>query len=135
MSRKRAEVKSKSLTKEDILAARDSMIEKVETPEWGGHVFVRGMTGEERDQYESMIHEGGIISTLNIHAKLASFTICDENGIRSFTESDIQGLTKKSAAPLHRIFNTAQRLSGMKVDLIDLMAILKNARPASSPTG
>ena len=38
--------------RESIIAANDLKRESVEVPEWGVTVYVRTMTGEERDQYE-----------------------------------------------------------------------------------
>ena len=125
------------LGRDAILAIDDLKIEDVLTPEWGGHVFVRGMTGAARDQYEAGIIAGVRYSNKDMHARLATFTVCDDTGkllFRPGDPEDIKLLTEKSAAPLHRIFLVAQRLSGMHVEIDELMTVLKNARPASSPT-
>ena len=41
------------LNREAILAAEDLPRELVEVPEWGGAVYVRALTGAERDQFEA----------------------------------------------------------------------------------
>ena len=41
------------LTKEQMLAADDIKSERVEVPEWGGDVMVRGLTGTQRDAWEA----------------------------------------------------------------------------------
>ena len=41
------------LTKDAILQAQDSKLEKLEVPEWGGHVFIKSMSGTERDNFEA----------------------------------------------------------------------------------
>ncbi len=105
------------LKRDDILQANDIEKELVEVPEWGGSVFVRGMTGAERDKFESSIIEqrgkDQRVNMANVRAKLAFMTICDENGNRLFDEKDVQSLSQKSAAALQRVFIVAQRLSGI----------------------
>ena len=115
-----------SLTKDDILKAQDLKTEIVPVPEWGGEVTVKGMTGAERDKFEgSIVQTRGKDQTLNmanIRAKLASMTICDEQGKRLFTEADVQQLSAKSAQALQRIFAVAQRLSGIGEDDVKELA-------------
>jgi hypothetical protein len=106
-----------TLTRTSILAAKDILIEKVLVPEWGGEVFVKGMTGAERDQFEAAIVEirgtSQRTNLNNVRARLASLTICDKDGTRLFKEADIQELGRKSASALQRVFAVAQRLSGL----------------------
>ena len=107
------------LNRKDILEADDIKLELVSVPEWGGSVYVKGMTGSERDQYEAAMvtskkpGEARVIDMSDLRAKLCSMTICDEKGSRLFSEKDVRKLTKKSAAALQRIFKVAQRLSGI----------------------
>jgi hypothetical protein len=106
-----------SLNKQDILQADDVVKELVHVPEWGGDVWVKGMTGAERDKFEaSIVRMSGKDQTFNMtnfRAKLASMTICDEQGKRLFSDADIVELANKSAVALQRIFTVAQRLSGI----------------------
>ena len=48
------------LSREDILKAEDLPTEEVPVPEWGGSVLVRGLTGRERDLFETsmMVRQG-----------------------------------------------------------------------------
>lgn len=105
------------LDKKSILLADDVVKELVSVPEWGGDVWVRGMTGASRDKFEaSIVQTRGkdqSLNMVNIRAKLASMTICDEAGQRLFSDADIAELSNKSAAALQRIFAVAQRLSGI----------------------
>mgnify|MGYP007082016276 CR=1 FL=1 len=105
------------LTKDTILHAQDLKTEVVAIPEWGGDVLVRGMTGADRDKFEaSIVQMRGKDQTLNmvnIRAKVASMSICDEAGKLLFTEADIKALSLKSAHALQRVFAVAQRLSGI----------------------
>src|SRR5688572_17981670 len=59
-----------SLTKEQILAADDRPTVPVETPEWGGTVYLRVISAMERDVYESEIVEGKRVNYDNIRARL-----------------------------------------------------------------
>lgn len=103
------------LKRDAILAAADLQFEDVQVPEWGGTVRVRGMTGEERDAWESALLEARSDdkkqNARNVRATLVSLTVVDENGQRLFAEADIPALGKKSVKALQRVYNVAQRLS------------------------
>lgn len=111
-----------SLSKADILGADDLPREEVPVPEWQGTVFVRTMTGEERDGFEQSIIDGEKRKLDNIRAKLAALTVVDENGERLFEEGDIAELGKKSAAALDRVFAVAQRLNGLTGEDVESLA-------------
>jgi hypothetical protein len=121
-----------TLNKDQILQASDIPIHEVEVPEWGGSVFVKGMTGTERDKFESSIIEmrgnQQRVNMIDVRAKLACYTICDEKGKRLFTDVEIKELAKKSASALQRIFDVAQKLSGIGAD--DVESLLKNSESA-----
>ena len=114
------------LDKKSILLADDVVKELVSVPEWGGDVWVRGMTGASRDKFEaSIVQTRGkdqSLNMVNIRAKLASMTICDEKGNRIFSEADVKDLSNKSAHALQRIFVVAQKLSGIGDDDVKELA-------------
>ena len=70
------------LTKERILAVDDIVTEDVDVPEWGGTVRVRGLSGTERDAFESSMIErrGKKVETnlTNLRAKLVAASVVDE---------------------------------------------------------
>jgi len=105
------------LDREAILKANDIEKREVYIPEWGGSVYVRGMTGRERDQFEaSIIRQRGRdteINMKNARAKLVVMCTVDQEGNRLFTDADIALLANKSAKALDRIFAVAQELSGI----------------------
>lgn len=105
------------LKRDEILAADDITRELVPVPEWGGEVFVKSMSGTERDNFEASIvtkrGNDAQVNLKNIRAKLAAACLCDENGKRLFSDADIPVLAAKSAAALQRVFEVAQRLSGI----------------------
>jgi len=116
-----------------ILAAEDYVKESVEVPEWGGEVFVRVMSGSERDAFESQFvgQNGTGKNFQNIRARLATLTCCDDGGELLFGPADIIELGKKSAKALDRIFGVAMRLNGLQAE--DVKALEKNS--AATPAG
>jgi len=114
------------LNRDDILKVKDIAVEKVEVPAWGGSVFVKGMTGTERDAFESSIVQqrgkNASVNMANIRAKLASQTICNEAGERLFSDADVKALGAKSASALQLVFEVAQRLSGISGDDVEELA-------------
>ena len=105
------------LTRDAILQADDLLWEDVEVPEWGGTVRVRGLTGAERDAFEAeMVERKGKklrMDMQNFRARLVVRSVVDEDGKRLFTDRDAASLGDKSAAALQRVFDVAQRLSGL----------------------
>lgn len=120
-----------ALNREEILGADDIRVELVPVPEWDGDVWVKGMTGQERDKFEDELivrrtvgkgrksMQVSEVSLADIRAKLCSMTICNEHKERLFTEKDVRALSKKGAAALQRVFEVAQELSGITDDDID----------------
>ncbi len=121
----------KILGRDDILGSDDLPRELVEVPEWGGSVWVRTMTGQERDAYEASIIDVTMDSKgrssverrmENSRAKLLTRCICGDDGERIFTESDVAALGRKSAKALDRVFDVAQRLNGMTEEDLEELA-------------
>ena len=111
------------LTRDAILQADDLPMETVSVPEWGGEVLVRGLTGTERDAFEESVLTGKgkqrDVSMQNVRAKLVSRCLVDEEGERLFSDADVRALGQKSAAALTRVFDVAQRLSGLSPDDVE----------------
>jgi hypothetical protein len=120
------------LTRDDILASQDLTFEIVDVPEWGGQVRVKALTATERDAFEaSMVVGTGKVQKVDMHnvrAKLCAYTICDMDGARLFSESDVALLGQKSAAALDRVYGVASRLS--KITKEDVDEIVGNSESA-----
>lgn len=105
------------LNRQDILGAKDLVYEDVFVPEWEGLVRIRGLTGAERDAFEAAITIGKgrnkDINLLNIRAKLVAASCVNDDGARIFLDDDVINLGKRSALALNRVFEVAQRLSGL----------------------
>ena len=102
------------LNRDLILSSDDLPKELVQVPEWSGEVWVKTLSGTERDAFEqSMVSKKKDKPNMeNVRARFAVLTICDEQGVRLFAHSDAAALGKKSAAALDRVFAVAQRLNG-----------------------
>jgi len=108
-----------ALDKKRILSADDLGKETLSIPEWGGDVIVRGLTGEEREEYENMAaanKAGDKNATRHWRARLVAATVIDDDGNDVFGPADVQALSHKNAAILDRIVDVALRLSGLMDD-------------------
>lgn len=104
------------LSKSDILKADDISTETVSVPEWGGHVFVRGLNGAERDDYEqrAMDRQKGDKECMKLwRARIVASTVVDETGENLFGPRDVDALGLKNANVLDRIVSKALELSGL----------------------
>lgn len=93
------------------------VIEGVKVDGLDAPIFVRGLTGKERDSFENacFVQRGKqrVLSTENIRAKLLVRAICDEAGARLFTDAEEGELGALPAQVLDALFTVAQRLSGL----------------------
>lgn len=108
------------LDKKRLLEKEELKREKVEF-EGGDFVYVRQMSGRERDYWEQLITKKTKTSTgmVNIEttmedfrAKLAVCTLCDESGKLLLTPADFAQLSDSmSSIKLYKIAEVAQRLN------------------------
>ena len=105
------------LDKNAILKIKDIQTEEVYIPEWGDTVLVRGLTGNQRDQYEASIVEmrgqTQVLRMESLRARLCALSLVDADGRQLFDFDEAAELGKKNAAALERICLVAQRLSGL----------------------
>ena len=104
------------LTKEQILQKQDLLIESVDVPEWGGRIYVRSLSGTEREEYEKICSDRSRSKNFDmrgLRVKLIVLSVCDKDGKRIFGESDEAKLNKKSAAVIEKVFNAAKKASGL----------------------
>jgi hypothetical protein len=105
--------------RDSILAADDSHRTKVDVPEWGTSLYVRDMSGGERDQWEMVAFKDGKVSPEHFRAKLLVRCLCDEQGQRVFQDSDTEALSAKSATVLARLYEVAARVNGLTQGDVD----------------
>lgn len=103
--------------REQILAANDLPRERVTVPEWGVDVWVRTLTGRERDAFEAAVFQTKgkdvQVKLENARANLVARCLVDESGARVFTDGDVAALGGKSALVLSRLYDVASRLNGL----------------------
>ena len=137
------------LTRDAILAKDDIQVEELLVPQWGGIVRVRGMSGTERDAFETAISRekptgnragrraGNTATEIireNLRARLIAWCVIDDSGNRVFSDDDIPTLNAKSGAALERVVEVAMRLSGMGDDDVENLAqeMIENEHPTSA---
>lgn len=130
-----------ALNKQDILNVKDSVLERVDVPEWKGEVYLRSITASERGQIEAAAaafreskgKDASFARTFTV--KIVSMSLCDENGARLFDDTEVAKLGQKNAKVIARLAEHAQRLSGFSKD--DLDELEKNsleAQPEGLPS-
>lgn len=127
------------LTGEQIReAAGRVMIERemLTVPELGGEIYVRGMSGKERDKFEEglRIRKGkrtGQSDLRNFRATLAVKVIVDAAGERLLHDGDADLFGRLPAGVLDRIIAKCTELSGKAEEEIDEMGN-GSASPAAS---
>jgi hypothetical protein len=104
--------KATLLSLKSRLAVEQVRVDGLDSP-----IFVRGLTGKERDSFENacFVQRGKqrVLSTENIRAKLLVRSICDDKGARLFTDAEEAELGALPAQVLDALFTVAQRLSGL----------------------
>ena len=90
------------LTRKDILALDDLPRREVHIPEWNDSVFVRALTGAERDKLERLVS-----SSQTSRAAIVVLCCVDANGDRLFTDKDVAALGDKNGHALERIVSAA----------------------------
>ena len=131
------------LSREALLQKDDLKLEKVELTR--GYVFVREMTGHEKDVWEqSMLKQKPsgdknkpveYETTLeDFRAKLAVVTVCDAEGNLIFKPEDAKNLNKvMSASNMERIILVAQKLNAItEKDKDEMLKISEAVRDGNS---
>jgi hypothetical protein len=107
----------KKLDRGAILGAVDLPATRVDMPEWGGCVFVRGLTAEEADAL-SAADDGKEAYA----RRLIAFCAVDENGVRLFGDADVADLGRKSARAVARLATAIIKANGLGAEAKDELA-------------
>lgn len=119
------------LTRDQMIEAiRNIRIERAEMhiPELGGSVFVRGMSGKERDKFEESLRikqgkRSGQSDLRTFRARHLSQILVDEHGARLFNDSDadIDLLGKLPSGVMDRIIQKCSELSGKGDEEVEVL--------------
>jgi hypothetical protein len=126
------------LTAADILDADDYKYEDVQCPEWKGVVRIRNLTGEGRGVFVSAMSDDKRARddwgkacqaaaaaqqplpprppAFDAETTLVCMTAVDDTGSPIFSKDHLERLKQKSAAPLQRLAQVAQKLSGLMAE-------------------
>ena len=115
------EKKSNVLSRDDILGTRRNLqLASLYIPNWGGEVYIRELTSVERDEVESWLSYSDNVSQEdrreslhNLRGRMAAKVVCDERGVRLFSDNDAEQLGQLSSLSLDMIFEKALQLAGM----------------------
>lgn len=97
----------RALTASDIDAAKDIEIVKVHVPEWGGVVYIKTLSGADRDFFTNTVSSGGQL----YQTQVLSRSLCDKDGVRLFNDTTV--LDKRSSSVIGRLFQIAIEVSGL----------------------
>ncbi|MGE4297039.1 MAG: hypothetical protein AB7E47_03330 [Desulfovibrionaceae bacterium] len=102
--------------KQAILNVDDLPREAVEVKAWGVTVYLRPMTGTERDAYEAVVFKtDGTMKREDMRAELLVRCLVDASGNRLFGDDEVAALGGKNSAVLCPLFLKAQRINGIGV--------------------
>lgn len=104
------------LSKASILAAGDFKLSRVHVPEWGGDVYIKTITGLDRDRFEEGYSEQKM---KNFRSRFLVLTLCDERGERLFSDAEVDDLGKKSSLVINRLFDKAWSLNAFTDEAVD----------------
>ncbi|MFJ2707855.1 hypothetical protein ACIO3R_32345 [Streptomyces sp. NPDC087428] len=128
------------LSKDQINAADDRLWEDVPVPEWGGDVRVLGMSGTDRNAYQSsmvVIGTNGKPQRVNLNdqlAKLVGKCLVGEDFQRLYSDKEVAALGRKNGAVLDRLADVAKRLSGLNDKAVEDAAGNSEAHPSGAST-
>lgn len=102
------------LTREQILAAQDKPTISANVKEWGGEVFIKTMTGSERDRWESeWIEWRKTNGSSCFQAFLLVNVVVDSAGNPLFTKDDVKTLNDKSSKVISALYRKAAMANGI----------------------
>ena len=125
------------LNRQDILAKKSLRRELIEIPEWGGTVYVRELSAEERTQYE--IERSDLVMGeqkdpkekakrfVDMRARGAVLGTINEDGTQMFLPDDVKTLNELSGSALDKISSAILTLSGYTTAERDRLKKTSNA--------
>lgn len=103
------------LTAAQILAASDIKTKPVDVPEWGGTVYVKTISGTERDKFENLLNK----DREGFRVKFIVTAACDEAGKPLFTSEQVAALSEKSGVAINRVFDAAWEVNYFSAEKVE----------------
>lgn len=119
-----------ALSKAKILAAKDvKLSDPVPVPEWGGDVYIKTLSGTERDAFEDAYSENRM---KQFRVRFLALTLADEAGERLFADADVEALGKKNSVVINRLFDIAWKHNALSNDAVESLG---NDSPTAQSEG
>lgn len=99
-----------------INAASDIRTEKVHVPEWKTDVYLKVLTGTERDAFEAGYTDQRMA---NFRVRFLVLTLCDQEGERLFDDEQVALLGKRSSLVINRLFENAWKINMLSQEAVD----------------
>lgn len=115
-----SETNGRALTAAEIFAKDDLELERIDIPEWDGCVYVRVMTGIDRDLFDKRREDNQ-----PFRAWLLSRCVTDETGKPLFNQTDGREMSQigaKSGKAIDRIIAKLLELNALDGDAVDELA-------------
>lgn len=97
--------------RETLAALAERKVIRIEEPGWPGPLYVREMTGRERDAFEAwLIKADGSINRDDYRARFALATLCDEGGAR-LSADDLELVANAASSVLDVVVERARKLN------------------------
>jgi hypothetical protein len=106
------------LDRKSILAANDVKLEKTPVPEWGGDVYLRVISGADRDRFEESYADQKMKA---FRIRFLLLTLCDDSGERLFKDEEAEMLGKKSSVVINRLFEAGWKLNAFSQEAVDAL--------------
>lgn len=120
-----------ALDRKSILAADDVRKEKVAVPEWKGDVYLRVLTGTDRDRFEESYADQKMKA---FRIRFLLLALCDEDGERLFNDDEADILGKKSSVVINRLFEAGWKLNAFTQEAVDALGEDSAAAPSGGST-
>ncbi|GIV52049.1 MAG: hypothetical protein KatS3mg038_2570 [Candidatus Kapaibacterium sp.] len=102
---------------EQLRKAADREVHRVDVPEWGVTLYVRAMSGRDRDWFDMALTSEDRSEKIGIRARVIAKCLCTETGERyPYSEDLVDALAERNAAVLSRIFDFICKISGIGSD-------------------
>lgn len=120
-----------ALDRRSILAVDDVRKEKFAVPEWKGDVFLRVLTGTDRDRFEDSYADQKMKS---FRIRFLLLALCDEAGERLFNDDEADVLGKKSSIVINRLFEAGWKLNAFTQEAVDALGEDSPSVPSDDST-
>ena len=110
------------LDRRDLLKPLKPYMELVPVPEMGGDVYVRAMSGRERDDFERWLlaeRKSDTDIPEGFRERMLLASLSDENGRPLINEDDISQLMAQPSNVVEALFAAACRINGMGGDALE----------------